>query len=252
MIGDVHEFAFYAPIVSSIVQRSAHQDIYELIEPDLIHRIATVLRLEKGERCILFDTKYHIKGTILCIEPKKKIVIEFHSIEPNRILNPHITWVLPLLKREAFEESLYSLTQMAAQVIQPILTQKTSKLWQNEKDAIRTQKIMISAAEQAKQFAIPSVMPILPFDVWLAQLQKTPGKRLFFDAQGQGAKNIISSLWVERPDHIIAVTGPEGDLSAIEKEMLREQQFTFCALTPTILRAQQAIAVGLGLLRSLL
>ncbi len=50
----------------------------------------------------------------------------------------------------------------------------------------------------------------------------------------------------------MAVIGPEGDLTKEEKAYLKEQGFLFCALTPTVLRAQQAVALGLGILRSYL
>jgi 16S rRNA U1498 N3-methylase RsmE len=48
------------------------------------------------------------------------------------------------------------------------------------------------------------------------------------------------------------MVGPEGDLAATEKTELKRAQFTFCALTPTVLRAVDAIRIGAGMLRSLL
>ena len=42
------------------------------------------------------------------------------------------------------------------------------------------------------------------------------------------------------------------DLTEQEKNLLQDQGFLFCALTPTILRAQQAVALSAGLIRSLL
>jgi len=46
--------------------------------------------------------------------------------------------------------------------------------------------------------------------------------------------------------------GPEGDLTAQEKELLKERGVQFLRLTPTILRAQQAVVVAMGIFRSLL
>lgn len=56
----------------------------------------------------------------------------------------------------------------------------------------------------------------------------------------------------QKPHAIIACAGPEGDLTYEEKMQLTEDGFAFCALTPTVLRAQQAIAIGLGAIRSYL
>ena len=43
--------------------------------------------------------------------------------------------------------------------------------------------------------------------------------------------------------------GPEGDLALQEKELVAGKM-QFCALTPTILRASQAAALSIGIVRS--
>ena len=48
------------------------------------------------------------------------------------------------------------------------------------------------------------------------------------------------------------LVGPEGDLTHEEKQFVDDHGFIFCKLTPTIMRAHQAVAVGLGVLRSML
>ena len=42
--------------------------------------------------------------------------------------------------------------------------------------------------------------------------------------------------------------GPEGDLTMQEKDLLKERDVQFLRLTPTVLRAQQAVAVSMGIL----
>jgi 16S rRNA (uracil1498-N3)-methyltransferase len=249
---NTHEFALYTPLVGTIVKKGAHKDIHVLTDAELIHRIISILRLERGDKLIIFDREHHIHSTLLGIEPKKQVTLEIHSIESNTVLKPFITWVLPYLKREVYEEALYTLTELGAQVIQPLITLKTVKAWHAEKDTIRSQKIMIAAAEQSKQFVIPELKPVLTFDVWLAQLPANNSAKIFFDQRGMDLKIVIETLWEEKPEQIIAITGPEADLTPGEKNALREQGFGFCALTKTTLRAQQAITIGLGALRSLL
>ena len=48
------------------------------------------------------------------------------------------------------------------------------------------------------------------------------------------------------------MVGPEADLLLEEKQQLHENGFTFCKLTQTVLRAQQAAVVSLGIFRSIL
>jgi 16S rRNA U1498 N3-methylase RsmE len=50
----------------------------------------------------------------------------------------------------------------------------------------------------------------------------------------------------------ILFAGPEGDLLDAEKFLLQKVDFHFVRLTPTVLRAQQAITLGAGLVRSML
>lgn len=159
---------------------------------------------------------------------------------------------MPLLKREAFEEALYSLTELGAHTIQPLLTKKTVRLFGAEREMTRCQKILRAAAEQSKQFVIPTLLPIIPLDLWLLKPSLPDTIKIFFDPEGLPLYQVIETMKQKKGSTIIACAGPEGDLTYEEKLMLNDQGFLFCALTPSILRAQQAVAVGLGSLRSLL
>ena len=111
---------------------------------------------------------------------------------------------------------------------------------------------MRSAAEQSKQFIIPQLLPIIPLDLWLLKAQPPLVTKIFFDPAGIALKETIALLEQHKRADIIACAGPEGDLTPQEKLMLTDNGFIFCALTQTVLRAQEAITIGLGSLRSLL
>lgn len=111
---------------------------------------------------------------------------------------------------------------------------------------------MIAAAEQSKQYALPQVLPIIPLEMWLMKAQVPATIKLFFDPQGIPLRDAFALIEQQKIHRLIALAGPEGDLTYEEKLMVTDQGFVFCALTPTVLRAQQAVAIGLGALRSLL
>lgn len=245
-----HQFAFYYEKVNEIWR--AHLDMHQIFDLELVHRIITILRLERNDRIILFNSSHHVDATIMQIDSKKSIAIQIHRIEANKQLLPVIHWVLPLLKREAFEEALYTLTELGAQSIQPVLTQKTGRFFGGERETTRSQKILRAAAEQSKQFVIPVLQPIIPLEVWLLKSQPPDTLKIFFDPVGLPLGEVINLCKHKKPTEIIACAGPEGDLAYEEKGLLNDQGFIFCALTPTVLRAQQALAVGLGSFRSLL
>lgn len=246
-----HQFAFYFEKMDSIRQEK-HKDVHHIIDPELVYRIISVLRLERHDRIILFDSRHHLYATIIDAEVKKSVTIQIQEIRENKQLKPTIHWLLPLLKREAFEEALYTLTELGAQTIQPLLTQKTVRFFAGEREMVRSQKILVAAAEQSKQFVIPLLQPIIPLDVWLLKSQHPDSAKIFFDPAGLPLGEVIELIKHKKPLEIIACAGPEGDLTYEEKAMLNDQGFVFCALTQTVLRAQQALAIGLGSLRSLL
>lgn len=251
ILESTHQFALYYEPVSIIVQE-AQREIHHIVDSELVHRIVSILRLEKNDRIILFNSSYHIFATIVGYESKKSVTVQIHEIEHNKQLLPVIHWVLPLLKRDAFEAALYTLTEMGAQSVQPLLTQKTVRFFGGDKEIVRCKKILIAAAEQSKQFVLPELKPIIPLDIFLLKAQAPNSMKFFLDPTGCPLKAAVSLIEQHKPVEIILASGPEGDLTYEEKMMLTDQGFIFCALTKSVLRAEQAVAVGLGALRSLL
>lgn len=239
---DKHVFAFYYENINDISRG--------ISDTDIIHRITTVLRLEAGESVIFFNKSTHVRCTIQEIS-KKKITVTILEQQANNILTPAIHWLLPVLEREAFEEALYALAAMGATSIQPIITKKSRQQWGKPADLERANRIMISAAEQSKQFVIPDIKPT----ILLENIQITHKQhqiKIFFDASGNPAFDIITRVIKAETKEIVCLIGPEGDLIAQEKEQVVLSGFIACALTPTILRASHAATVGMGILRSLL
>jgi 16S rRNA (uracil1498-N3)-methyltransferase len=246
-----HEFAFYYSAVSHIQQKRAHINTHDIIEPDLFHRLINVLRLEKNDQVILFDSQFHIEAHIIQIG-KKSVTLDIENIIENTILTPRVNWLLPVLKRDAYEQALYALTELGVTSIQPILTDKLHKIIITEKELIRHKKIIIAAAEQAKQFVVPELKPLVPLSLYLPQIAHNNQSKIFFDPTGKPCFEIVKQLAEHNIKEIIACAGPEGDLTPAEKAILHNHDFTFCKLTPTILRAEQAAIIGLGIIRSLL
>ncbi|MBA3536704.1 MAG: RNA methyltransferase, partial [Tatlockia sp.] len=136
--------------------------------------------------------------------------------------------------------------------IQPLTTRKTGRSWGDEKELQRAQKILVAAAEQAKQFVVPVLLPVFSLELWLTKLDKDNNCHLFFDAAGDPLSEVLPKLSKNNYQELIILSGPEGDLTLAEKEDLKRSNFIFSKLTPTILRAQQAVTIGLGILRSLM
>ena len=59
----------------------------------------------------------------------------------NTILQPHITVLLPLLKRDDLDTVLYSLVEMGVNTIQLMITKKVQRKWGKEKEYDRLQRV---------------------------------------------------------------------------------------------------------------
>lgn len=241
--GQAHEFALY--IAELHKKRVKKGQTVELVQHDLVHRISRVLRLNEQDGLILFDRAIYVRVIIETIT-KHTVLVRVTDTADNVPLKPLISLWLPLLKREAFEQAVYSAVELGANEIQLIHTQKEQRHWR-EKELQRLQHIMIAAAEQSKHFALPTVHAPMP----LLEAQPS-GRSIFFDPKGIPFFQCIQQLHHEKPVALTVLIGPEGDLTEAEKFHLQQQKMQLVRLTPTILRAQQAVAVGLGALRSLL
>ncbi len=240
-----HEFALF---VKDGIE--AHNQAELVIDDQfLVNRMTSILRLNQGDMLTLFDRHQHIYAEINEIR-KKNILLTVLKKESNQPLSPSINWFLPLLEKEAFEESISILTVLGATLIQPLVTSKTHKRILLPKDYERLERIMVAAAEQSKQFVLPTIGSVIPLDALEHKL--TDETRIFFEPSGISAQQVVTMLQEKKSKSLHGMVGPEGDLTDSEKEYLKTLNFTFCALTPSILRAEDAVSIGMGILRSFL
>lgn len=260
-----HIFALYTEYISFITrnikdfnQINTIHEISGTKNQELIYRISVVLRLNPKDKIILFDNSFNAEIVILKITLKKAIIIEILNLIPNKKLEPFITWCLPILKKAAFEESLYNLGQLGIQVIQVLITDKSQNWFFNQnKEILRSEKILVAASEQAKNYNIPKLLAPIKFDQWIlgSKYSLENDYKIFFDPEADlNTKNLVDKLNTINTIQNIKITGfcgPEGDLSLREKELLKNNDFNFYSLTPTILRAQEAVTIGAGIIRSI-
>jgi 16S rRNA (uracil1498-N3)-methyltransferase len=243
-----HEFALFVENLSSMVQSVDNGFI--LSDEKLIHRMTHVLRLQSGDRCIFFDKYIHADVIIDAIE-KKRISCVIQDTKKNISLQPQITFLLPVLKRDDYEAALYSMAEMGVSTIQLVFTHKTAHQWIEGKDRERAQRILIGAAEQSKNFMYPELKEPIALEAALQKYDATAVK-IFFDPQGKAFFDVVQQVMQTKVvRQVVLLIGPEGDLTGEEKKKVRVADFTFCALTPTVVRAVQAATLGAGFIRSL-
>lgn len=246
MAASKHEFAVYWADLPATVG-SAEQVI---ADKELVSRLSCVLRLKVGERCVVFNEQAHAHGELVSFDGTKRCTVRIFAYQKNVPLAPHVTVLLPLLKREDLHQAIYELAACGVNAIQLVHTEKVQAPWRSEKELDRLQRLVIAAAEQSKHFAMPVVHEPVSLADALMRVNKDAVK-LFADPAGKTLLEVMTQIDQQHPAHLVVLVGPEGDLTAAEKKLLVQHQFIFSQLTRTVLRAHQAIALLVGAVRSL-
>jgi len=242
--GEKHRFAFFIQKVSKVII----QEECFISDLPLLHRLTHVLRLKVGDEIMLFDREAYVVAAITLIA-KKKLRATLLEYKKNTYLKPELHLLLPVLKKDALSDAVYSAVEVGASTIQLVYTDKSQRtLSSHELD--RLERVAISAAEQSKRFAFPEIKETIPFMDAIDSCSTS--MCIFFDPRGITVQEQLEAYRHGSQQSITLLMGPEGDLSLQEKKLLKQAGWSFCALTPTVLRAVQAVAVGLGVFRSLL
>lgn len=211
-------------------------------------RITSIIRLQQGEVVVFFDRQHRVVVKLFTIF-KAKLEARIIDVQKNIPLHPPISVILPLLKRNALEQSIYSMVELGAQEIQLIVTQKTQRKWEKNHERNRLEKIMISAAEQSRNYAVPFLYDPVKLSTALhntAHSQNTVN--IYADITGTPLIPYLYSI--NSAKKLYLGIGPEGDLTKEEKEQYHKYNFKSCSLGPTVLRASQAATVMVGICRS--
>ena len=158
---------------------------------------------------------------------------------------------MPLLKREALEQAVYSLVELGVNDVQFVVTDKSQKELRPAARK-RLERIMIAAAEQSKNFSLPRIHDPLGFQDFMKTLQTQTAHKILFDSDGQPLWNVASIVRDADLADVVCMVGPEGALTEEEMHLAQTAGFILCCLTPTVLRSVQACSVGVGAIRSLL
>lgn len=238
----------------------------EFRDDDLWHRLTKILRIRSGQEIVLFDE--HINAPVVILEQtftkKNTVFISIGEIRTNQPLKPHITLMPCILKKDAFEDIIYASAQMGVNKIIPILSDKVQREWGDKKERERLFNIMVAACEQSKNFFLPEICePAKIQDICkqfgMCSSDKQTSFKIYFDPAGACFVDLLekikkftdkNSIYKVSDLQISLLFGPEGGLASQEEKYLLDAGFVTYALTPTILRAREAVIVGLGGVRS--
>ena len=247
-----HTFAFYKKDISVLLVGKKIGSICSFKDTEFYNRLIRVVRIHADDCFILFDEKVHATISVHedMINKKRFIIGTIVDVKQNKKLIPEVTLAVGLLKKDAWEQVVYFAAQMGATRLIPILSEKVQRSFDAQKEFERLQKIMISACEQSKNFVFPEISEQQNLSDFLNQTNKDCVKRICFDEHADSFFNVLDDLHKKKYGEIVLLIGCEGGFSESEIQQIKSMQFSFTSLTPTILRSVEAVAVGLGVVRS--
>ena len=253
---EAHTFAIFVPGLSHILEQHTLGELFSLCDETVHGRITRILRLNSGAKLTLFD-QYIVADVRIEEDSRKSYTCVLFALCEKRlpsISSLSITVMLPLLKRESFEQALYIMQTMAVTRVIPVITEKVHKNWWNTKSPVRMERVLIAAAEQSKQYALLVLEEPMSLSGVLVQqrdMGKSSGYAIVFDPDGQPVLDMIDHIVTAQPKNIVATFGPEGAYTTAERDALVNSGYHATALTRAVLRSQDAVTVGVGILRSL-
>jgi 16S rRNA (uracil1498-N3)-methyltransferase len=210
------------------------------LPPDLARRLATVLRLQRGDHVVLADglgRDYEVELQEVSARAASALVVGERPSPPE----PSLTLVLyqSLIRLQRFDLVLEKGTEIGVSRFVSLLSGRAQvKTGAGSQRTERWRRIVTEAAEQCGRGRVPAVDPPVPFE---AAVRTGPGLRLvpWEGERSQGLRSYLRAL-DERPEAVSLIIGPEGGFAEDEIEVARAAGCVPLSLGPRILRSETA------------
>lgn len=210
-------------------------NIFTLKDDDIYH-IKTVMRMKNEDK---IQVVYHNEPylcTINNIEKNIQIKIK-EKLEIKKDNIPKISLIVPLLKETKFDFILQKSTELGVNEIIPIILSRSIIKIDKEKEnkkIDRWQKIVKEASEQSYRNVIPNMTNIKTIE----DLTSLQGLNIVCSTEEENKtiKNILKNNKI--CDKINVLVGPEGGITNVEEEKLKQMGFIPVTLGSRIMRVE--------------
>ena len=241
---------FYALPISFSDDRGSVQ-----LAADEARHLRDVLRLQAGDEVYVFDgAGREFQGAVA--ESGRDSVrldklVEVAAAHPESPLD--LTLAIALLKGEKFDLVTQKATELGANRIVPIITERADVRLRDVNDAskrvARWQRIALEAAKQSGRARVPAVEAPVTFATFIAQAEAA--LRVMFSERDGESLQVVASQRAEFGP-VIAMVGSEGGWSDDEIDNAKNAGWKIITLGGRMLRAETAAIVVVALLQNLL
>jgi len=214
---------------------------------ELSRRLATVLRLKRGDRLLLADglgRDYEVELTAVSTRSVQAAVVGERASPPEPALE--LVLYQSLVRPQRFELVLEKGTELGVARFVPLVSGRARvKTEGGSQRAERWRRIVTEAAEQCGRGRIPAVERPVEF---AQAVRSAPGLRIL-PWEGERSRSLRAALRATRPKPkaVSLFIGPEGGFSAEEAALAREAGCVAVSLGRRILRSETAGIVAAAL-----
>ncbi len=230
------------------IDKNALQDNCANITGKEARHLATVLRLQSGEKVKLFDglgTVYLAELTQVSSSNIKALIFEKYT--ENNLHEPRLFFAPGLLKGKKMDFLVQKATELGVHEFWPLQTRYTELKGSYQRQQERWQRIMLEACKQCNRPIPMKIEPIKPFSHLAESTCST--KLLLWE----GEKEVTFSGAINsKCDSLCLVIGPEGGFHSDEISLATQVGFKTITFGRRILRAETAAISALSISQFLL
>ena len=219
----------------------------EFALPEDAARHVQVRRLQPGDDLRLFDGAGGEWLAQVTRMGKRDVDVRVGAHEAaDRELPFDLEVALGMPTNERMDALIEKATELGVAAIQPLQTERSVLRLDGERAARRVahwQAVAVGASEQSGRTRVPVVAPVRSLGAWLAdQPAPTPHAGQFVMSTGSAPRlsQAVTAAGAEPRGRWLALSGPEGGLTADEEAAAAARGFTRISLGGLILRADTA------------
>ncbi len=219
-----------------------------LIEADEAHHLLHVLRVRQGQPVELRNGNGIVgAGTIATVQKKR---LEIHVTQTTVIPSPTpaIHLIIAPIRPNRMEWLIEKATELGTASITPVATRHTAVERFNTE---RMTRVAISALKQSRRAYLPTIVPLQPWETWLAETTAGDARHLAVVAHPGDAHPSLKETVTAAVEQVSIFIGPEGGFHAEEIARLHDRGFQTVRLGNTILRTETAALAALAQLNLL-
>ncbi|MDJ0928891.1 MAG: 16S rRNA (uracil(1498)-N(3))-methyltransferase [Gammaproteobacteria bacterium] len=221
----------------------------ELTESAATH-VTRVLRLEAGERLVLFNGDGHDYAGQIDSGRQRSVRVTLNAAAPStREPGIETTLLQGICRGQRMDLVIQKATELGVTGIRPISCERSVVRLQPERARRRQahwRGVTISAAEQCGRATLPQVHGPASLDEALAELDSS-GSRVMLDPDAD--LDLGAALAAGPP--VTLLCGPEGGLSEFERSLATRAGFIGARLGPRTLRTETAPIAALAIIQYL-